>query len=115
MRENIKNLIEDAEPFGIDIPESKIHEYFEKEKDAAGIVLVEGEQAQGILMRTDFYQKIGHRFGFSLYMNRTAEFIMKREICAVESSCDLAQLGFLAMQRKPEDRYDFIVVNENER
>ena len=114
MKENIKNLIEDVEIFGSDTPGSKIHEYFEKEKDAAGIVLVEGEQAQGILMRTDFYQKIGHRFGFSLYMNRNAEFIMKREICAVESSCDLAQLGFLAMQRKPEDRYDFIVVNDNE-
>jgi hypothetical protein len=43
-----------------------IHHYFEQNKEAEGVVIVNDEQPIGILMRNDFYQKIGSQFGYAL-------------------------------------------------
>jgi two-component system chemotaxis sensor kinase CheA len=90
-----------------------IHQYFEQNKEAEGVVIVKDKKPVGILMRNDFYQKIGSQFGYALYMNREVTLLMKQDLTCVDKSCDMAKLGFIAMGRNQDSIYDFIVILEN--
>jgi two-component system chemotaxis sensor kinase CheA len=39
---------------------------------------------------------------------------MKTDILIIESCCDLAQLGYVAMDRKPDNLYDFVIVVDDD-
>ena len=84
-----------------------IHNYFEENKESEGVVVVDDEKPAGILMRKDFYQKIGSQFGYSLYMKRCIHLVMKTDITCVDKSCDMAKFGFSAMNRDQDSLYDF--------
>ncbi|MDD4565050.1 MAG: hypothetical protein PHE79_06180 [Eubacteriales bacterium] len=92
-----------------------IHNYFEENKESEGVVVVDDEKPAGILMRKDFYQKIGSQFGYSLYMKRCIHLVMKTDITCVDKSCDMAKFGFSAMNRDQDSLYDFVVILENEK
>lgn len=113
MKETIAKLVQYGPIFSVEEKGNIIHDYFEENKESEGIVLVDGDKPVGLLMRNDFYQKIGRQFGYSLYMNRNIHLIMKNDIVCVDISCDMAQLGFIAMNRSKDNLYDFIVVMED--
>lgn len=113
MIETIAKLAQAAPTFSAIETGSTIHHYFEQNKESEGVVIVNGKEPVGILMRNDFYQKIGSQFGYSLYMNREVTLLMKPDLTCVDKSCDMAKLGFIAMSRNQESIYDFIVILEN--
>lgn len=115
MIETIAKLVQVVPAFSAVENGSMIHDYFEGNKEVEGVVVIDGEKPVGILMRNDFYQKIGRQFGYSLYMRRNVTLLMKRDITCVDKSCDMARFGFIAMNRNADSIYDFIVVMENER
>lgn len=114
MIETIAKLTQAVPTFSAVERGSTIHHYFEQNKEAEGVVIVNGEQPVGILMRNDFYQKIGSQFGYALYMDREVTLLMKSDLTCVDTSCDMAKLGFIAMGRNQDSIYDFIVILENE-
>lgn len=114
MIETIAKLAQAAPTFSAMENGNTIHQYFEQNKEAEGVVIVYDEKPVGILMRNDFYQKIGSQFGYSLYMNREVTLLMKSDLTCVDKSCDMAKLGFIAMSRSQDCIYDFIVILENE-
>lgn len=115
MVETIAKLVRVVPTFSLKENGSTVHDYFEENKGSEGVVIVDGERPAGILMRNDFYQKIGRQFGYSLYMKRDLTLLMKADITCVDMGCDMAGFGFIAMNRKPENIYDFIVVLEDEK
>ncbi|NPV90880.1 MAG: hypothetical protein HPY50_08915 [Firmicutes bacterium] len=115
MIESIAKLVQYAPTFSIRENGSTIHDYFERNKEDEGVVLVDREQPAGIIMRNNFYQKIGRQFGYSLYMKRDASLLMNSDIVCVDISCDMAKFGFLAMNRSKENLYEYVVVLENGR
>lgn len=115
MIETIAKLVQAAPAFPVTENGSIVHDYFEQNKEAEGVVLVDREKPVGIIMRHDFYQNIGRQFGYALYMKREIGLIMKSEIVCVDISCDMAKFGFIAMNRKKENLYDYIVVLKNDR
>ncbi|MBU4439066.1 MAG: hypothetical protein KJ779_05800 [Firmicutes bacterium] len=113
MIETIAKLAQAVPTFSAMERGSTIHHYFEQNKEAEGVVIVHDEQPVGILMRNDFYQKIGSQFGYALYMDREVTLLMKPDLTCVDKSCDMAKLGFIAMSRNQDSIYDFIVILEN--
>jgi two-component system chemotaxis sensor kinase CheA len=113
MIETIAKLVRVTPTFSVKENGSMIHDYFEQNKESEGVVIVDGGKPAGILMRNDFYQKVGRQFGYSLYMKRDVTLLMKQDITCVELSCDMARFGFIAMNRNKDSIYDFIVVLEN--
>ncbi|WP_373482676.1 ATP-binding protein [Acetobacterium sp.] len=113
MIETIAKLAQVAPTFSAMATGSTIHHYFEQNKEAEGVVIVNGKEPAGILMRNDFYQKIGSQFGYALYMNREVTLLMKPDLTCVDKGCDMAKLGFIAMSRNQDSIYDFIVILEN--
>lgn len=71
---------------------------------------MDGPAPAGVLMRTNFYQKIGGQFGYSMFMKRPITLVMKKNMTAVQIDCDVARFGLVAMNRDQDSMYDFIVV-----
>jgi Chemotaxis protein histidine kinase and related kinases len=115
MIETIAKLVRIVPAFSVNENGGTINEYFEQNKESEGVVIVDGERPVGIVMRNNFYQKIGKQFGYSLYMRRDVTLIMKTDITCIDKDCDMAGFGFIAMNRKQDSIYDFIVVQENEK
>lgn len=113
MIETIAKLVRVAPTISVTDNGSAIHTYFEQNKESEGVVIVDNQKPAGILMRTNFYHKIGGQFGYSLYMKRDVTLLMKTDITCVEKDCDMARFGFIAMHRGQDSIYDFIVVLED--
>ncbi len=114
MKETIAKLVQYEPTFSATESGSVIHDYFLRNIEGEGVVLVDEEKPVGILMRNDFYQKIGKQFGYALYMKRNISLIMKTDIVFVDLSCDMASFGYIAMNRNKNSLYDFIIVMDND-
>lgn len=78
-----------------------------------GIVVVQENRPIGQITRTHFYQKIGTRYGYNLYMGRQNQLIVKDNPLIVESNTPLTEVSTAAMQRIEEDLYDDVIVTKN--
>jgi two-component system chemotaxis sensor kinase CheA len=88
-----------------------IHKHFEGDKKSNGVVIVsDHHESIGLIMRTHFYQMIGTQFGFSLYMNRPVNLLMKTKLLCLDVAYDLAQFGFKAMTRDENDVFDYVII-----
>jgi two-component system chemotaxis sensor kinase CheA len=115
MDDGVLKLLQQVKTFDIAQTGKVLHHYFESNKSAEGVVVTKANKPAGIIMRSYYYQKIGNQYGISLYMNRPVEILMNHEMLIMDAGCDLANIGFLAMARKEEDIYNFVlIVRENE-
>ncbi len=116
MQDNMESLIQEVPTCHLNEHGNKVFRLFEKEKDLEGIVVLNEEAAAaGLIMRTNFYQKIGKQFGREIYLNRPLELVMNKNILMADKEAGLAEIGILAMNRDQESRYDFILVSDKGR
>jgi Chemotaxis protein histidine kinase and related kinases len=115
MNENIGRLILQVPIYTSEITGQAVYTYFENNKEAEGVVVLDGQKPVGIIMRGEFYQKIGKQYGFSLYMNRSVERVMNRNMLIVDAGMDVVDVSIIAMNREQENLYDFVVVVEEEK
>lgn len=113
IKENVGRLAQHVPTFSVNDSGKVIHAHFEKDQDNEGVVVMDGETPVGIIMRQDFYQKIGKQYGFSIYMNRPITLLMKENVMKVEADTEVAEISLLAMNRNNEHLYDFIIVIDN--
>lgn len=74
------------------------------------VVVVRDGKPIGHITRTHFYQKIGTRYGYNLFMGRQNQLIMKDNPLIVESSTPIIEVSKEAMDRRAEDLYDDVIV-----
>ncbi|WP_155592609.1 GGDEF domain-containing protein [Lysinibacillus cavernae] len=78
------------------------------------VVVVRDEKPIGHITRTHFYQKIGTRYGYHLFMGRQNQLIIKENPLIVERNMPLTEVSTLAMSRPPEDLYDDVIVTKDD-
>ena len=78
-----------------------------------GIVVVRENRPIGQITRTHFYEKIGTRYGYNLYMGRQNQLIVKNSPLIVESNTPLTEVSTAAMKRPEEDLYDDVIVTKD--
>lgn len=78
------------------------------------VVVVRDDKPIGHITRTHFYQKIGTRYGYNLFMGRHNQLIMKENPLIVDRNIPITEVSTLAMSRPPEDLYDDVVVTRND-
>lgn len=114
MTETITSLVEIAQVFSVNDLGNTIHKHFEGDKKSNGVVIISNDHEPiGLIMRTHFYQMIGTQFGFSLYMNRPVNLLMKTKLLCLDVSYDLAQFGFKAMTRDENDVFDYVIIQKD--
>lgn len=90
-----------------------VKDIFDEQLDVEGVVVMEGGNPAGIIMRTAFFQKIGTLYGHSLYMHRPVRILMDTDFMKVETTDNMSKIGIQAMDREQSKLYDYIVVFKN--
>ncbi|WP_047984473.1 GGDEF domain-containing protein [Ornithinibacillus californiensis] len=95
------------------VPSTKceeVYSIFENNPSLEGIIVGVDDNPVGIVMRTNFFQKLSTKYGFDLFMNRSIDLVMSQELLTVERSLPLTEASTLAMNRKQENLYDYVIV-----
>src|SRR5690606_8079553 len=87
-----------------------VDEIFTNNTKLHGVVVVQDERPIWLITKTNFYQKIGNMYGYNLYMGRSIELVANKKPLIVDYFESITTVSKAAMQRKEEDRYDFVIV-----
>ncbi|MGE7093833.1 GGDEF domain-containing protein [Lysinibacillus sp. NPDC048646] len=77
------------------------------------VVVVQEGRPIGHITRTHFYQKIGTRYGYNLFMGRQNQLITKDNPLIVDCFTPITEVSTEAMQRRAEDLYDDVIVTKD--
>ncbi|ANC77463.1 hypothetical protein ABE65_011905 [Fictibacillus phosphorivorans] len=91
---------------------SEIDQMFKDDSELEGIVVTNGKIPIGLVTRSHFYQKLGTLYGFNVFIGRPVKLIMNMEPLIVDSSMPLSEVSTLAMKRKKEQLYDFVIITK---
>lgn len=86
---------------------------FENDRDVEGVVIMENSSPVGLIMRTAFFQKMGTKYGNSLYMKRPVSLLMDTDIMKADVNESVAAVSIQAMHREQSKLYDYIIVCKN--
>lgn len=75
-----------------------------------GVVVSEKGHPIALIMRVKFYQQIGTLYGYTLFMGRSIELLMDMHPLVVQYKTAITEVSKLAMNRKEENLYDYVIV-----
>jgi len=113
--ETISALVEAVPHVSPEAHGAEVNEFFKVHLSAEGVVVVDGERPLGLIMRNDFFQKLGAPYGRELFLSRSVRLIMNPRPLIVDISVQLGEISMLAMSREQEGLYDMVVVTDNDR
>ncbi|WP_410515217.1 diguanylate cyclase [Paenibacillus sp. BR2-3] len=99
-------------------PNSKcefVDHIFKSNPQLQGVVVCDNGCPIALIMRKSFYQQIGTLYGFTLYMGRSIELLMDKNPLVVQYKTPITEVSKLAMNRKEENLYDYVIVTHEER
>jgi two-component system chemotaxis sensor kinase CheA len=106
----IGNLVIDIPTVTPNTLGKELHELFESMSELEGVIVLDNNFPIGLIMRSDYYNKIGTQYGFALIINRPITFIMDTTPLIVDYSAEVSQIGVRAMNRPQSSLYDFVIV-----
>ena len=113
--ETIGKLVEKTQTFSLQQRGGAVNDFFTHHPEVEGVIVIDDEKPVGLVMRNDFYQKVGTRYGRELFMNRPIKLIMNSHPLIVDISVDIATIGLIAMNRDQDALYDFIIITDDNR
>ncbi|WP_342433496.1 GGDEF domain-containing protein [Neobacillus sp. FSL H8-0543] len=90
-----------------------VDKIFSGDTKILGIVVVDQDVPISLITRTDFYQKLGDLYGYNLYIGRSVELLANKEPLIVDYYQSITTVSKLAMERKEEDLYDYVIVTKD--
>ncbi|WP_270166619.1 GGDEF domain-containing protein [Paenibacillus sp. SYP-B4298] len=102
-----------AEPIPVVAPETNcdaVYQLFKQQSNLEGVAVVGKNGAVSLMMRGRFFQEIGTRYGFNLYMGRPIGLVMDRQPLVVDSSAQITDVSLQAMERTVDKLYDLVLV-----
>ena len=73
---------------------------------------MENDVPIGLVTRTHFYQKLGSLYGYNLYIGRSIELLMNKNILVVDYTTSIIEVSRMAMKRKEEELYDYVIITK---
>lgn len=114
--DTIRKLVEQTKTFHADDPGVELNAFFNEHTDAEGVVVVDDDHAPvGLVMRNDYYQKLGSMYGRALFLKRSAKLVMNPHPLIVDVSVDIATISTIAMNRPLSEVYDMVIITDEER
>ena len=86
---------------------------FKKNPHLNRLIIIEDNLPIGLIMRDKLYYKLGTRYGYSIYMDKTAEEIMNKNPITFNYYTPINKVSKIAMNRKEENIYDYIIITKN--
>jgi two-component system chemotaxis sensor kinase CheA len=111
---NIRKLVEQTCVFGPEEQGVTVLQFFKDHSTAEGVVIVDDEKPVGLVMRNDFYQKLGSLYGREIFMRRPIQLIMNTDPLIVDVAVDIPSISIIAMNRDQQVLYDLVIITEDE-
>lgn len=89
---------------------NQIDQVFQETPNLQGIVLIDKKIGPGLITRTRFYQKMGTRYGYNLYMMKSIDVLANKQPLIVDYFTSVIEVSKLAMNRPEEEIYDDIII-----
>ena len=90
----------------------EVYSLFMENPSLEGITVCMNDQPIGLVMKTHFFQKLSTKYGFDLFMKRSIDLVMDSELLIVDHSVPITEVSSLAMNRKQENLYDYVIVTK---
>jgi diguanylate cyclase (GGDEF)-like protein len=91
----------------------EVMEIFDRNPDLDSVVLTESGAPMGLVSRTKLYERLSHRFGYSIYAKRPVRLVMDDSYLAVDVNDSVDDVARKVVHRRRSEMYDEIVVLEN--
>ena len=115
MSEIIGELAEEVPTVNSQSLNEEIYNLFKKHPKCAGIVILNGDKPIGLMTRINFFQKLGTLYGYNLYIKKPINQLMNKNILIVDYYSSIIDVSRLAMSRKEEELYDYVIVTKQEK
>lgn len=91
-------------------PCNQIDLVFQDNPKLQGIVLNDHSLRPGLITRTRFYQKMGTRYGYNLFMTKSISILANKQPLIVDYFTSSIEVSKLAMNRPEEEIYDDVII-----
>ncbi len=92
-----------------------VDQLFKSNPRLQGVVVTDNGYPVALIMRIRFYQQIGTLYGYTLFMGRSIELLMDTFPLIVSYQSPIIEVSKLAMSRKEENLYDYVIVTHEGR
>lgn len=112
MAAQIGEIVELVPSISLQVKSREVDKIFSEHTNLQGIVVLNEIIPIGLITRAQFYQKIGTLYGYHLYMNKGIDLLPIKEPLIVDYFQPITEVSKLAMKRKEEDLYDYVIVTK---
>ncbi|MFC5451841.1 GGDEF domain-containing protein [Paenibacillus aestuarii] len=89
---------------------SEVADYFKKNQESSGVVIVNDDVPVGLMMRDRLFQQLAGQYAFSLFWNRTIDGIMDNAPLIVDEYMAIEQVSQMATSRSIHRLYDLVII-----
>lgn len=110
---NIGDICRDSASVSSQTMGSNVLENFADNPGIRALPVADNKKVVGLIMKENFYAKLGTKYGFALYLNRPIAKIMDIQPLVVEFNTTIDIVSKKAMTRGEEHLYDDVIVTKN--
>lgn len=92
---------------------SEVADYFKRNQEAVGVVIVHDETPKGLVMRDRLFQHLAGQYAYSLYWNRTIDSIMDASPLIVDEQMAVEVVSQMATSRAIHHLYDLVIITSH--
>ncbi|WNR43285.1 GGDEF domain-containing protein [Paenibacillus roseipurpureus] len=92
---------------------SEVADYFKRNQEAVGVVIVQDDCPKGLVMRDRLFQHLAGQYAYSLYWNRTIDSVMDASPLIVDEQVAVEQVSLLATSRAINQLYDLVIITSD--
>lgn len=113
MAAHIGEIVEMVPFISLQVKSRDVDKMFGENAHLQGIVVLNDKMPTGLITRAQFYQKIGTLYGYHLYMDKAVDLLPIKEPLIVDYFQPITEVSKLAMKRKEEDLYDYVIITKD--
>ena len=106
----IGDIAKETPILNFETPCNQIDLVFQDNPKLQGIVLNDHNLRPGLITRTRFYQKMGTRYGYNLFMTKSISILANKHPLIVDYFTSSIEVSKLAMNRTEEEIYDDVII-----
>ncbi|WP_033541524.1 GGDEF domain-containing protein [Planococcus sp. CAU13] len=95
-----------------DVPCGDVDQLFQENQGLQGFVVIAEDNSAGLITRTSFYQKMGTRYGYNLFLKRPIQLLANNSPLIVDYFASVIEVSKQAMDRPDEEVYDDVIIKK---
>lgn len=108
----VDSLVESAVVVGPETLVREVADLLKADEGLEGVVVVDGTQPIGVIMRDRLFRQLGKPYGIALHYDRPVSSMMYQGFLMTETGMTLEQVSRQVMSRELGHRYDYVVAVE---